>query len=127
MMGMTELEQEGGVKPLGAAPSSLAAGVRGAAPPRRPAAQVPISPNDPPVPVPPGPPGQPPGPDLPDAPIEDPPGPDQPIPDDPNVPPVGDPPTRPPVRMAPTEIGGPAGPEPTRYGDWERKGRVSDF
>ncbi len=23
--------------------------------------------------------------------------------------------------------GGPAGPEPTRYGDWERKGRVSDF
>ncbi|VDM68666.1 unnamed protein product [Strongylus vulgaris] len=24
-------------------------------------------------------------------------------------------------------IGGPAGPEPTRYGDWERKGRVSDF
>lgn len=25
------------------------------------------------------------------------------------------------------EIGGPHGPEPTRYGDWERKGRVSDF
>ncbi|KAH8412247.1 hypothetical protein KR009_000808 [Drosophila setifemur] len=25
------------------------------------------------------------------------------------------------------EIGGPSGPEPTRYGDWERKGRVSDF
>ncbi len=25
------------------------------------------------------------------------------------------------------ERGGPAGPEPTRYGDWERKGRVSDF
>jgi hypothetical protein len=25
------------------------------------------------------------------------------------------------------EIGGPAGPEPTRYNDWERKGRVSDF
>ena len=25
------------------------------------------------------------------------------------------------------EIGGPTGPEPTRYGDWERKGRVSDF
>uniref|UniRef100_A0A0K0FGL6 Succinate dehydrogenase assembly factor 4, mitochondrial n=1 Tax=Strongyloides venezuelensis TaxID=75913 RepID=A0A0K0FGL6_STRVS len=25
------------------------------------------------------------------------------------------------------EIGGPQGPEPTRYGDWERKGRVSDF
>lgn len=25
------------------------------------------------------------------------------------------------------EVGGPAGPEPTRYSDWERKGRVSDF
>ncbi len=27
----------------------------------------------------------------------------------------------------PPEIGGPAGPEPTRFGDWERKGRVTDF
>jgi hypothetical protein len=27
----------------------------------------------------------------------------------------------------PKEIGGPTGPEPTRYGDWERNGRVSDF
>lgn len=25
------------------------------------------------------------------------------------------------------EFGGPAGPEPTRYGDWECHGRVSDF
>ncbi len=25
------------------------------------------------------------------------------------------------------EVGGPAGPEPTRYGDWERKGRCIDF
>lgn len=25
------------------------------------------------------------------------------------------------------EVGGPVGPEPTRFGDWERKGRVSDF
>ncbi|XAR71642.1 hypothetical protein NMG60_11018014 [Bertholletia excelsa] len=25
------------------------------------------------------------------------------------------------------EIGGPRGPEPTRYGDWEQKGRCSDF
>ena len=25
------------------------------------------------------------------------------------------------------EIGGPDGPEPTRYGDWERKGIASDF
>ncbi len=28
---------------------------------------------------------------------------------------------------APPEQGGPKGPEPTRYGDWERKGIVSDF
>jgi hypothetical protein len=27
----------------------------------------------------------------------------------------------------PEEIGGPAGPEPTRFGDWERKGRCIDF
>lgn len=27
----------------------------------------------------------------------------------------------------PKEIGGAKGPEPTRYGDWEHKGRVSDF
>ena len=25
------------------------------------------------------------------------------------------------------EIGGPKGPEPTRYGDWERDGRCIDF
>jgi hypothetical protein len=25
------------------------------------------------------------------------------------------------------EIGGPKGPEPTRYGDWEKNGIVSDF
>lgn len=25
------------------------------------------------------------------------------------------------------EIGGPRGPEPTVYGDWQRKGRVTDF
>ncbi|MBT3916387.1 MAG: DUF1674 domain-containing protein [Rhodospirillaceae bacterium] len=25
------------------------------------------------------------------------------------------------------EIGGPEGPEPTRYGDWEKNGRCSDF
>jgi hypothetical protein len=30
-------------------------------------------------------------------------------------------------RLADTEIGGPAGPEPTRYGDWERKGICVDF
>jgi hypothetical protein len=26
-----------------------------------------------------------------------------------------------------SEIGGPKGPEPTRFGDWEQKGRCSDF
>jgi hypothetical protein len=25
------------------------------------------------------------------------------------------------------ELGGPEGPEPTRFGDWERRGIVSDF
>jgi hypothetical protein len=25
------------------------------------------------------------------------------------------------------EVGGQAGPEPTRYGDWEKKGMISDF
>ena len=25
------------------------------------------------------------------------------------------------------EIGGPKGPEPTRFGDWEQKGRCTDF
>jgi hypothetical protein len=27
----------------------------------------------------------------------------------------------------PKEIGGAPGPEPTRYGDWEHKGRCTDF
>jgi hypothetical protein len=27
----------------------------------------------------------------------------------------------------PAEINGPSGPEPTRYGDWAFKGRVTDF
>ena len=27
----------------------------------------------------------------------------------------------------PREVNGPKGPEPTRYGDWEQKGRCSDF
>lgn len=26
-----------------------------------------------------------------------------------------------------TELNGPTGPEPTRFGDWERKGRCIDF
>lgn len=36
------------------------------------------------------------------------------------------PPSRP-VPALPPEFGGPSGPEPTRYGDWEHKGRCSDF
>ena len=27
----------------------------------------------------------------------------------------------------PVEIGGPKGPEPTRFGDWEKGGRCTDF
>ncbi|MBN9510177.1 MAG: DUF1674 domain-containing protein [Alphaproteobacteria bacterium] len=34
-------------------------------------------------------------------------------------------PQKPPI--APREVGGPKGPEPTRYGDWEFKGRCIDF
>jgi hypothetical protein len=32
-----------------------------------------------------------------------------------------------PAAQKPGEIGGPKGPEPTRYGDWEQNGRCSDF
>ena len=35
--------------------------------------------------------------------------------------------TRPDGSDMPREINGPKGPEPTRYGDWEQKGRCSDF
>ena len=31
------------------------------------------------------------------------------------------------ARPIPKESGGPKGPEPTRYGDWENKGIASDF
>ncbi|GMH39526.1 hypothetical protein BSKO_07424 [Bryopsis sp. KO-2023] len=31
------------------------------------------------------------------------------------------------IEQYPGEISGPKGPEPTRYGDWEKGGRVSDF
>lgn len=34
---------------------------------------------------------------------------------------------KPPATPMPPEIGGPAGPEPTRFGDWEQKGRCTDF
>lgn len=32
-----------------------------------------------------------------------------------------------PAAGKPVEIGGPKGPEPTRFGDWEQKGRCTDF
>ena len=35
--------------------------------------------------------------------------------------------TPPPALPKPREIGGPKGPEPTRYGDWEYNGRCTDF
>ncbi len=41
--------------------------------------------------------------------------------------PAAEPDPKPAAPMPPKEIGGPTGPEPTRFGDWERKGRVSDF
>jgi hypothetical protein len=31
------------------------------------------------------------------------------------------------AKAAPKEVGGPKGPEPVRYGDWEKKGIASDF
>ena len=30
-------------------------------------------------------------------------------------------------KQLPPELGGPKGPEPTRFGDWERKGIAVDF
>jgi hypothetical protein len=37
------------------------------------------------------------------------------------------PPPKPPEPELPPEVGGPKGLEPTRYGDWEQKGRCTDF
>jgi hypothetical protein len=37
------------------------------------------------------------------------------------------PPSAPKEPPRPREIGGPKGPEPTRYGDWEHNGHCSDF
>jgi hypothetical protein len=34
---------------------------------------------------------------------------------------------KPEAKRLPKEVGGPPGPEPTRYGDWQYKGRVTDF
>lgn len=36
-------------------------------------------------------------------------------------------PERPPPPVLPREIGGRDGPEPTRFGDWEKAGRCIDF
>jgi hypothetical protein len=41
--------------------------------------------------------------------------------------PLRQPPAHRPVQPAVPEIGGPKGPEPTRYGDWEKGGRCTDF
>lgn len=38
-----------------------------------------------------------------------------------------DAPVKPATPALPKEIGGTQGPEPTRYGDWEHKGRCTDF
>jgi hypothetical protein len=35
--------------------------------------------------------------------------------------------SKPPEQMPPREIGGRDGPEPTRFGDWEKAGRCIDF
>lgn len=47
----------------------------------------------------------------------------------PAVPPSDAPPSAPAPAAAARkpEIGGPKGPEPTRYGDWEKNGRCVDF
>jgi hypothetical protein len=47
-------------------------------------------------------------------------------PDNRQQPPAPQPQQKPP-EPAPREIGGPKGPEPTRYGDWEVGGRCTDF
>lgn len=105
MWGMSNLNHQGGA----------------AAPPITSAQQVPLPPSEPP--------GVPPGVPEPDpAPIQPPPDQEPPLPGDKPPTPIGDPPAEKPVRMAlPPEVGGPKGPEPTRYGDWEQKGRVTDF
>jgi hypothetical protein len=37
-------------------------------------------------------------------------------------------PRKPALKRQPAgEVGGPKGPEPTRYGDWQQKGRTTDF
>ena len=45
----------------------------------------------------------------------------------PVAPPLAEPAAKPAEKEKVKEVGGPKGPEPTRYGDWERKGRCVDF
>ncbi|MGH8362873.1 MAG: DUF1674 domain-containing protein [Gammaproteobacteria bacterium] len=45
----------------------------------------------------------------------------------PSAPPPRPPAATPQPERKPREIGGPKGPEPTRYGDWEKAGRCIDF
>lgn len=45
----------------------------------------------------------------------------------PQPPPSAEPAPPPPGQMLPREIGGRDGPEPTRFGDWEKAGRCIDF
>lgn len=52
----------------------------------------------------------------------------QPIPESPVQATVPDPSVKPErVQDGPGEIGGRDGPDPTRYGDWEKNGRCIDF
>jgi hypothetical protein len=44
-----------------------------------------------------------------------------------STPPAPKPAPKPAAPALPKEVGGPKGPEPTRYGDWEQKGRATDF
>ena len=39
----------------------------------------------------------------------------------------GETPPQAPAAVPPKEVGGRDGPEPTRYGDWEKNGRCIDF
>jgi hypothetical protein len=48
-------------------------------------------------------------------------------PDAPKPAPSHAPKEKPRAAADPKEIGGPKGPDPTRYGDWEQKGRCTDF
>ena len=47
--------------------------------------------------------------------------------DAPKSPETGEKADNPAAPARPREIGGPKGPEPTRYGDWEVAGRCIDF